>query len=106
MAERQATGGSMGAALRMKVETVGAFAPPAANEVEAASSNAGSRILEASLVPSTHTHRAGRGRKEEGYICHFIDISYSTRLEMTFLIGSVCCRPNIDFVVCERQFQL
>ena len=57
-------------------------------------------------IGAERKHKAGRGRKEEGYICHFIDISYSTRLEMTFLIGSVCCRPNIDFVVCVRQFQL
>ena len=58
VAERRAAGDSMGAALRTKVETVGAFAPqPVANEVEATSSNVGSRA-------QTHTERAGKARKK------------------------------------------
>ncbi|KAG2620500.1 hypothetical protein PVAP13_3NG184400 [Panicum virgatum] len=58
------------------------------------------------LERSTNTHRAGKGRKEEGHKCHLINLSHLTRLKMNFLVGSVCCRPNTDFVVFERQIQL
>ena len=58
------------------------------------------------LERSTNAHRAGKGRKEEGHKCHLINLSHLTRLKMNFLVGSVCCRPNTDFVVFERQIQL
>ena len=76
VAERRAAGDSMGAALRTKVETVGAFAPqPVANEVEATSSNVGSRA-------QTHTEQEGEERtKSKNAISQ---TSHRTRLEMSF----------------------
>jgi hypothetical protein len=90
-----------------KVESIRAVAlQPAASEVEAASSDVSSWTLEALLEQSTNTRRAGRGRKEEGHTCHFTDLSHLIRLEVSSLIGSMCSRPNTDFIVCERQIQL
>ena len=68
VAERRAAGDSIGAALRTKVETIGTFAPqPVANEVKAASSNAGSRA---------QTHTTERGSKKEGQKHHFTNPSH------------------------------
>ena len=79
---------------------------PAASEMEAASSDASSRTFEAPLEQSMNTRRAGRERKGEGHKCHFTNLYHSTRLEMSFLIKSMCCRPNTNFIMSERQFQL